>query len=161
MNTWLKFVMIKYDYNSVVKLLPKVCEWLEIMENNIISIGRDLTFDEIETAKKIGIKNYDIIRVYETSIIPTPSDTFLLGIGKQLGLITANSNGICFRYGIFINENVIDKKAVLTHEMIHTLQYERYGSIKSFITQYLKEFIEFGYHNSNLEKEACQLSKFL
>lgn len=153
--------MIKYDYSLVVKFIPKVCEWLESQENNIISIGRDLTLDEIETAKKIGIKNYDIIRVYETSEIPTTSDTFLLEIGKQLGLITANTEGICFRYGIFIHENAKDKKAVLIHELIHTLQYERLGSIKAFITQYLKECIENGYHNSELEKEACKVSKFL
>jgi hypothetical protein len=43
---------------------------------------------------------------------------------------------------------------VLTHELIHTLQYERFGSVKAFITQYLKECIEVGYHQSDLEKEA-------
>jgi hypothetical protein len=138
----------------ILTLLPKVCEWLESQENNIISIGRDLTPEELAIAKRIGIKKYDIIRVYESSVVPNPSDIVLNELGKQIGLISTNTSGICFRYGIFIHENTIDKKAVLTHELIHTLQYERFGSIKAFITQYLKECIEVGYHQSDLEKEA-------
>ena len=142
------------DIEFILTLIPKVCEWLEYQENNIISIGRDLTPEELDIAKRIGIKNYDIIRVYESSIVPNPSDIVLNELGKQIGLISANTIGICFRYGIFIHENASDKKAVLTHELIHTLQYERFGSIKAFITLYLKECLEVGYHQSDLEKEA-------
>lgn len=142
------------DFEFILTLIPKVCEWLEYQENNIISIGRDLTPEELAIAKRIGIKNYDIIRVYESSVVPNPSDIVLNELGKQIGLISANTIGICFRYGIFIHENASDKKAVLTHELIHTLQYERFGSIKAFITQYLKECLEVGYHQSDLEKEA-------
>ena len=148
--------MIKMDLESITKSIPKVCEWIEIQENNIISIGRDLTQEELEVAKIIGIKNYDIIRVYESLVVPVPSDIVLRELGKQIGLISSNTSGICFRYGIFINENVLDKKVVLEHELIHTLQYEQFGSIKAFITQYLKECIEVGYHMSDLEKEACK-----
>jgi hypothetical protein len=142
------------DIEFILTLIPKVCEWLEYQENNIISIGRDLTPEELNIAKRIGIKNYDIIRVYESSVVPNPSDIVLNELGKQIGLISANTIGICFRYGIFIHENALDKKAVLTHELIHTIQYERFGSIKAFITQYLKECLEVGYHQSDLEKEA-------
>ena len=142
------------DIEFILKLIPKVCEWLEFQENNIISIGRDLTPEELAIAKRIGIKNYDIIRVYESSVVSNPSDIVLNELGKQIGLISTNTSGICFRYGIFIYENASDKKAVLTHELIHTLQYERFGSIKAFITQYLKECLEVGYHQSDLEKEA-------
>jgi hypothetical protein len=142
------------DIEFILTLIPKVCEWLEYQENNIISIGRDLTLEELDIAKRIGIKNYDIIRVYESSVVPNPSDIVLNELGKQIGLISANTIGICFRYGIFIHENSSNKKAVLTHELIHTLQYERFGSIKAFITLYLKECLEVGYHQSDLEKEA-------
>ena len=142
------------DIEFILTLIPKVCEWLEYQENNIISIGRDLTPEELAIAKRIGIKNYDIIRVYESSLVPNPSDNVLKELGNQIGLISTNTSGICFRYGIFIHENALDKKAVLTHELIHTLQYERFRSIKAFITQYLKECIEVGYHKSDLEKEA-------
>jgi hypothetical protein len=149
--------LLKYcELDTLAKLIPKVSEWLEYQENNIISIGRDLTLEELDIAKRIGIKNYDIIRVYVSPIVPTPKDIVLLELGKKVGLISSNTHGICFRYGIFINEQTENKKAVLTHELIHTLQYERFGSIKSFISNYLKECIEEGYHESDLEKEACE-----
>ena len=150
--------MIKYDLNTISKLIPAVCDWLEAEENNILTCGRDLSSEEIKIAKIIGIKNYDLIRVYESASVTMPTNTILLALGKQVGLISDTTYGICFRYGIFINQNASDKKAVLVHELIHTLQYERFGSIESFITQYLTECFEAGYHNSALEKEACESS---
>ena len=145
----------------ILKFLPKVCHFIENQENDIMSIGRDLTQEELAIAKKIGVKNFDIIKVYESPIVPTPNDSILSELGKQVGLVSSNTKGICFRYGIFINENSTDIKAVLIHELIHTLQYERFGSIEAFISQYLKECIEDGYINSDLEKEAIDgLYKF-
>ena len=156
-RTEISIGLLKYcELDTLAKLIPKICEWLEYQENNIISIGRDLTLEELDIAKRIGIKNYDIIRVYESPIVPTPKDIILLEFGRQVGLISSSTHGICFRYGIFINEQTENKKLVLTHELIHTLQYERFGSIKAFISCYLKECIEVGYHESDLEKEACE-----
>jgi hypothetical protein len=39
--------MIKMDLESITKSIPKVYEWIEIQENNIISIGRDLTPNDL------------------------------------------------------------------------------------------------------------------
>lgn len=39
--------MIKMDLESITKSIPMVCEWIEIQENNIISIGRDLTPNDL------------------------------------------------------------------------------------------------------------------
>ena len=153
--------MSKYDYTSIIKFLPEVCEWIENQENEIFINGRDLYPDEIEIAKTIGIKNYDVIKVFESAIVPTPNDTILKVIGKQVGLLSPNTNGICFRYGIFIHKNTIDKNAVLVHELIHTLQYEQYSSIPNFIFQYVKECIELGYDNSPLEIEAISKTNLI
>lgn len=154
--------MIKIDQASIKKLLPKVCDWLEQQENAIISQGRLLTSDEQSIAREIGVKNYDIVRVWMSKDLPFPNDALLLQLAKQIGLLNSNTQGICFRYGIFIHEQAINPKEVLAHELIHTLQYERFGSIEAFITQYLSECIEDGYHQSNLEKEAnlrlCKLN---
>ena len=152
--------MIKYDFNSISKLIPKVCDWIESHENYILDNGRELKQNEITTAQKIGIKNYHLIRVIETDQVPIPTDAVIRLIGHQIGLISPDTSGICFRYGIFIHKNANDKKEVLLHELIHTLQYERFGSIKSFIVQYLNECIEMGYEFSPLELEAITSSKF-
>lgn len=153
--------MIKYDFNSISKLIPKVCDWIENYENYILCNGRELKQDEIITAQRIGVKNYHLIRVMETDQVPIPTDAVIRLIGHQIGLISPGTNGICFRYGIFIHKNTNNKKEVLIHELIHTLQYERFGSIKSFIVQYLKECVEMGYEFSPLELEAITSSKVI
>lgn len=151
--------MIKIDTNAITKLIPKASEWIKNQEFGILIKGRNLNSDELDIAKKIGIKNYDKIKIFESSTIPKPKDIMLLEVGKQLGLINAQTSGICFRYGIFIHENGMDKKATLVHELIHTLQYERFGSIELFLTQYSKECLELGYENSTLELEAIMKTK--
>lgn len=146
--------MIKIEEASIKKLLPKVCDWLEQQENEIMTEGRLLTSEEKTIARQIGVKNYDIVRVWITKEVPFPKDPLLIQLGKQIGLLNSTTQGICFRYGIFINEQTINQREVLAHELIHTLQYERFGSIEAFISQYLKECIEVGYHQSVLENEA-------
>lgn len=146
--------MIKIEEASIKKLLPKVCDWLEQQENEIMTEGRLLTSEEKSIARQIGVKNYDIVRVLITKEVPFPKDPLLIQLGKQICLLNSTTQGICFRYGIFIHEQTINKREVLAHELIHTLQYERFGSIEAFISQYLKECIEVGYHKSVLENEA-------
>jgi hypothetical protein len=81
-------------------------------------------------------------------------------MGEQFGLLDKErTKGICFRYGIFINKNATNKNLILIHELIHTLQYEKFGSVEKFLYQYVKECIELGYESSPLELEAVNMSK--
>ncbi len=56
--------------DKIIKLFPAVCEWIEQQENDIFSKGRYLTFNETQIAKNIGIKNFDIIKVFESEFVP-------------------------------------------------------------------------------------------
>ena len=81
-------------------------------------------------------------------------------MGLELGLLNKErTNGICYRYGIFINKNATNKNLILIHELIHTLQYEKFRSVEKFLYQYIKECIELGYESSPLELEAINNSK--
>ena len=145
---------------EIIKIFPAVCEWIEQQENDIFSKGRCLTFNETQIAKNIGIKNFDIIKVYESEFVPQPKNKIILEMGKQFGLLNKErTKGICFRYGIFINKKATNKNLVLIHELIHTLQYEKFGSVEKFLYQYIKECIELGYESSPLELEAVNMSK--
>ena len=145
---------------EIIKIFPAVCEWIEQQENDIFSKGRCLTFNETQIAKNIGIKNFDIIKVYESEFVPQPKNKIILEMGKQFGLLNKErTKGICFRYGIFINKKTTNKNLVLIHELIHTLQYEKFGSVEKFLYQYIKECIELGYEDSPLELEAINKSK--
>ena len=146
--------------DKIIKLFPAVCEWIEQQENDIFSKGRCLTFNETQIAKNIGIKNFDIIKVFESEFVPQPKNKIILEMGEQFGLLNKErTKGICFRYGIFINKKATNKNLVLIHEFIHTLQYEKFGSVEKFLYQYIKECIELGYENSPLELEAVNKSK--
>jgi hypothetical protein len=146
--------------DKFIKIFPAVCEWIEQQENDIISKGRQLTLNETEIAKRIGIKNYDVIKVIESDLVPQPKNKIILEMGLELGLLNKErTNGICYRYGIFINKNATNKNLILIHELIHTLQYEKFGSLEKFLYQYIKECIELGYESSPLELEAVNMSK--
>jgi hypothetical protein len=151
--------MNNLSFDKILKFFPSVYDWIEQQENEIFVTGRNLYLNEMKVAKEIGIKNYDIIKILETDSVPQPKNKMLLEIGKEMGLINSRTNGICFRYGIFIHQNLKDKNATLCHELIHTLQYERLGSIEAFIKKYLKECYDVGYRNSTLELEAIIKSK--
>ena len=146
--------MQNIDIHLIQQKLPIVVAWLEQQENEILSKGRFLTPDEIGIAQQIGVKNPDIIKVNVTNQVPLPNDHEIQKLGFQFGLFSTSTLGISFRYGIFINATASNPKEILAHELIHTLQYERLGSIELFIAQYLSECLRYGYNNSPLEKEA-------
>lgn len=142
------------NLSNITPYIPEVIHWIEEMENFIQSNGRFLNEEELTIAKEIGILNYDIIKVWESNKPPKPKRTMLQFLGKEIGFFSSNTNGISFRYGIFIHQSCSNKVNVLEHELVHTLQYERFGSIEKFILCYLEDVLSNGYENSNLEKEA-------
>ncbi|WP_297511114.1 hypothetical protein [Flavobacterium sp.] len=146
--------MIKVDEKGIQKLLPQIVDWIESQENYIIGHGRDLTVEECALAKTIGIQNYDIIKVLESPNLPVPQNEVLRVLSAQIGLLTPHTAGVCFRYGIYIHENALNKNEILIHELVHTLQYERLGSVNHFIRRYLNECLTIGYSKSQLEHEA-------
>ena len=145
---------MKLNLSTITPYIPEVVNWIEEMEDFIQSNGRFLNEEELTIAKEIGILNYDIIKVWETNVVPKPKSAMLQFLGKEIGFFNSNTNGISFRYGIFIHSSCSNKETVLHHELLHTLQYERFGSIEKFILCYLEDVLSNGYENSSLEKEA-------
>ena len=43
---------------------------------------------------------------------------------------------------------------MVVHELVHTFQYERLGSVEAFLAQYLQECLTIGYPAAPLEQEA-------
>ena len=50
-------------------------------------------------------------------------------------------------------------RALIAHELVHVMQYERFGGILPFLRQYLSECLTIGYPEALLEQEAITLSK--
>jgi len=50
---------------------------------------------------------------------------------------------------------------LVAHELVHTAQYERCGSIAAFLRQYLHECLSIGYPDAPMEQEAILTSERL
>ena len=76
--------------------------------------------------------------------------------------------GLTLRYGIFIRDGHWGERRLVIHELAHTMQYERLGSIEAFLRQNLHECITIGYPASpkeqqakRIEREACAINDVL
>jgi hypothetical protein len=147
--------------DKVITYIQPLADWIEDMENCILSQGRFLSDEEMTIAKKLGIKNYDIIRVLESDIVPMPMHNSIKNIGLSMGFFQQTTAGMSFRYGIYLNSRQKCNRVVLIHELAHTLQYEQHGSILAFTKAYLDDILKHGYHQSAHEQEANRLTLLL
>ncbi len=91
--------------------------------------------------------------------IPTPSHPALVTAGESTSLISPCTIGLTLRYGIFIRDDHWDSQRLIDHDLAHTMQYERLGSIEEFLRQYLHECITIGYPTAPMEQEAKRIER--
>ena len=72
-------------------------------------------------------------------------------------LISPLTGGLTLRYGIFIRADCRGHRALVVHELGHTLQYERLGGFDAFLRQYLSECITIGYPEHRWSRKSCLL----
>lgn len=135
-------------------LFPQACAWAENQERKILMNGVQLSPAQIIDAKERGVAHPEKVRLLKVKLIPLPDGPALRAAAEAAGLNSATTVGQTFRYGIFIREDVWNRRDVLAHELSHTSQYERLGGIQQFLQQYLHECNTLGYANAPLEKEA-------
>lgn len=131
--------------------------WIEEQEQSILRNGSPLTYDQQIDAYLAGIKEPNEIRVQYVKQMPFPENAEVLQILNETGIITQNTIGLCLRKGIYIHTHHKNNRRVLVHELAHTMQYERYGSVRHFLEQYIHEHISFAYPFGPLEQEATAL----
>ena len=73
-------------------------------------------------------------------------------------LISPATIGIALRYGIFIHNDFSDDRYTIVHELVHTMQCERFGGFYHFLKEYLWECIGIGYPEAPLEQEAVRIA---
>jgi hypothetical protein len=147
--------------DKAILYIQALADWMEETENFILSKGRFLSDEEITIAQKLGIKNYDNIRVLESDTVPMPTHKSIKNMGLSMGFFNESTAGMSFRYGIFLNSKQKYSRSVLIHELVHALQYEQLGSILEFAKAYTKEILKHGYQQCTFEQEANKLTKLL
>lgn len=138
-------------------LLPLACEWAKEQEKLILKNGVELNADQQIDAYLVGIKDPTKVRLLKVSRIPIPQVPELKKAVEFTGLLSPNTLGVTFRYGIYIRADFWDQRRLVVHELSHTMQYERMGGFEPFLEQYLRECITLGYPFGPLEQEAKRI----
>lgn len=135
-------------------LLPLATEWATAQEQMILGSGEPLSPQGLLDAKKMEVIYPEKIRLLKVASVPMPADPLLREAAEATNLISPNTRGMAIRYGIFIRDDCWNNRNLIAHECVHTSQYERFGGIGEFLSQYLRECIEIGYPAAPLEQEA-------
>jgi hypothetical protein len=137
--------MISISLDQFEALLPLACELAEAKEQVVLKHGVPLSESQMKDAKRVGIIHTERVRIYTVSQIPMPKHPVLKAAAEATNLISPNTTGITFRYGIFILSGYSDDRSLLVHELVHTSQYEKLGGFLPFLQKYLMECITIGY----------------
>lgn len=138
--------------------LPWVTWWAWRMERRILRTGRPLTSAELERAATVGVQQPERIRVLAVPQVPMPGPAWAQRLAARFGFDGSTTSGMAMRYGIFVREDSAHFPGLITHECVHTGQYERLGTLAAFLRRYLFECLALGYTSSPLEREARERS---
>lgn len=130
-------------------LAPSIARWSEAREKTILANGRALAPSTQEFAKRLGIS--DPIRLEIIGTVPLPLPAAWCTAVRKLGMPVFHPAGMALGQGI---SAISDDPALLRHELVHVLQYQRLGGHLAFMRQYLFEVLHHGYAAAPLELEA-------
>ena len=145
----------------VEQYFPKTVQWAAEMERAILESGQPLLHQNGKDAEAIGVQRSKDVRILVLDGIPLPNDPGLRQLASETELITERTAGMTFGHGIVLKKGSIDRR-LIAHELVHVMQYERFGGIEAFLKEYVKE-VAFppGYPNGPLEREADQLAELV
>lgn len=143
---------------SLLFLAPVASLWVLYQERRIRKHGKKLSQEQMEWARKLGIKHVERMFLIREPELTFPCPKFLTALLAQKGFSISQAAGMSLRYGIFISNTVTASPHLICHEFTHTLQYERFGGVYGFLSQYLFECIYFGYSHAPMEHEADALA---
>lgn len=136
------------------EILQLAAAWAEQHEALILASGSPLSGSQLADARQAGVAEPERVRLLAAPTIPMPEHPILRAAGEATGLISPFTAGLTLRYGIYIRSDFIGDRFLIAHELVHTGQYERLGSITGFLRQYLHECLSIGYPAAPMEREA-------
>lgn len=134
-------------------IVPLAVSWAKERSADILVKGAPLTAEECELAERMGVSQPERIRVQMVDRLPVPENPVLAQVAESTGLLGPNMVGLTLGYGLYIC-NGHRNRSLVSHECRHVFQYERAGSIESFLSMYLGQIATYGYQNAPLEVDA-------
>ncbi len=150
---------MKSFLNSLPLIIPLAAAWCEKEEALMLKEGSILDESQTADARRAGVVHPDKIRVQQVEKLPEVDHADILFIAKQVGLFSAKSPGLALGYGICLRLDAWNDRYAFVHQCVHVAQYERYGNIRAFLTDYIRECIDPGYPFGKLEQEAIIIAK--
>jgi hypothetical protein len=140
--------------DQIEKLLPIASEWAAEQEQLILREGVPLSEEELSDARALGVRNPERVRLLQVDAIPEPTHPMLRTAYLAMNFLTGAPRGLALQYGIFVRSDYWRDNMLITHELVHTAQYERAGGILPFLRGYLSQCFAEGYRAAPLEQEA-------
>ena len=139
-------------------LLPIATLWVEREERRILRKGIPLSPEGLMDAAKMGVAHPERIRLMEVERIPWLNGPFMKLLSCAMPAVSSNTVGLSLRYGIYIRSRYRGNRHLISHECVHTGQYERCGSVAGFLRAYFTQCLEAGYPDAPMEQEAIKRS---
>jgi Domain of unknown function (DUF4157) len=136
-------------------LIPVLVEWAERMEAKALTAGTPLNDQLKNTAKRLGIRQPDAVRVLVVQNIPEPENHRIVELSERFGLSFSGSAGMTLGHAIFVLGSSANDQRVLTHELVHVRQYEDMENISPYLNGYVQQIVVSGYQNMPFEVEAA------
>jgi hypothetical protein len=143
---------------AVYVAMPWVGWWAWRVERRTLRDGRPLFTSEWAAAVRVGVRHPEKVRIIAVEEIPMPGLGWMHLIAARWGFDRRHIGGLCLRYGIILRRDLAAQPAIMAHELVHTAQYERHGSLTGFLRAYLFQCLRHGYGNAALEREAVAKS---
>lgn len=93
-----------------------------------------------------------------TDSLPMPDFPELYELGLD-GFLEMDADGITYKDTYFIKPHLVEKLDLHFHELVHVAQWHSLGA-PAFIERYIKEYTQFSYEHSPLEKMAYSLQSY-
>jgi hypothetical protein len=135
------------------RFYPRVRAWYDAVEVRYLPLGRPLTAQEMDDARRLGVLQPQDVRVVVLDVFPMPEDLELRTEAERHGLGSRMEAGRTMGHAILLKPWAADEPTLLRHELVHVAQMDRLGR-EGFLRRYLIELEMLGYARSPLELEA-------
>jgi len=140
--------------DRIEDLLPIAAQWATEQERRVLCEGVRLNEIEMGDAKAIGVRHPERVRLLRVDMVPVPAHPMLRAAAASMNFLTAAPRGLALKYGVFVRADHWRDRALIAHELVHVLQYQRLGGVLPFLQTYICQCATLGYPNAPLELEA-------
>lgn len=134
-------------------MLEGALRWLTSERDVALHNGQEIGPSLRRVAKQAGVWHPERIRIAHVAALPEPACPRLRTRMLALGMMDAGIVGMTLGYAVLVRHGHATPR-VLSHEFRHVQQYEAVGSLRTFLAEYVRQLIAYGYAQAPWELDA-------